>query len=238
MKEDSGDMAPENKIPADISQPSLFEIGESSTGMIEFFPQLWGIAEMLVSSDTTGKREALAQIEEIDAARFSPLVAYLLTTFLDDPDMALRAVIVRILGRVLGPDAKGRAAPDNVRHCLYQELSQMRTRRVYALLQVSREVEALAPEIGRLLNTCSYAGTHLADIAVSRKNPLVIRREAIKYIGRVGYLDALPSLERLSSRLEARQNGQQTLPFAVPGDEDESDLLPDLRATLNVLRSP
>jgi hypothetical protein len=231
-------MAPENKIPADISQPSLFDLGESSTGIIEFFPQLWGIADMLVSSDTTGKREALAQLEEIDAARFSPLVAYLLTTFLDDSDLELRTVVVRILGRVLGLDQDSRPAPDNVRQCLYQALSQMRTRRVYALLQVSRENGDLEPEVARLLNVCSYAGTHLADIGVSRKNPIVIRREAIKFIGRVGYLDALTTLERLSARLEARQNGQQALPFAPHGDEDEADLLPELRSALRVLRSP
>ena len=57
-------------------------------------------------------------------------------------------------------------------------------------------------------------------------------------IGRVGFLDALSSLERLENKLETRLNGQKTMPFAPPPSLDEADLLPAIRMALNSLRIP
>jgi hypothetical protein len=57
-------------------------------------------------------------------------------------------------------------------------------------------------------------------------------------IGRVGYLDALPALERLLARLESRLHGQQAMPFAPKSSLEEAELLPDLQLTLTLLRSP
>jgi hypothetical protein len=57
-------------------------------------------------------------------------------------------------------------------------------------------------------------------------------------IGRVGYLDVLPTLERLANRLEARLSGQQTMPFVKVNEDDEAILLPEIRQALHLLQAP
>jgi hypothetical protein len=57
-------------------------------------------------------------------------------------------------------------------------------------------------------------------------------------IGRVGYLDAIAALEKIENRLEARLNGQRAMPFASNPRSEESDLLPAIRETIDILRSP
>jgi hypothetical protein len=83
----------------------------------------------------------------------------------------------------------------------------------------------------------SFAGEHLAGILANRQNPLPIRKQAARYIGQIGYLDALPSLERLAARLEARKNGAaDTIP--LDQNNDEGSLLPYLKDALAALQSP
>jgi hypothetical protein len=89
----------------------------------------------------------------------------------------------------------------------------------------------------KLLNASPYAGTHLIDISVSKRTPIEIRRKALCLIGAVGYIDALPALERMAARLEARVNGQQIMPFAPQSNVEDIDLLPDLRNAIASLRS-
>jgi hypothetical protein len=69
------------------------------------------------------------------------------------------------------------------------------------------------------------------------KNPLPIRQKAIYYVGLVGYLEALPALERLFNRLEARQNGQYLMSFAPPSSKTDDDLLPSLRVAIDQLKA-
>jgi hypothetical protein len=55
----------------------------------------------------------------------------------------------------------------------------------------------------------------------------------------VGFLEAIPAMERIQSRLETRLEGQQSMPFApVSHDSDEVDLLPTVREALAALRAP
>ena len=96
------------------------------------------------------------------------------------------------------------------------QLGRMRTREIYALLQLLAYNPELTPQVGKLMNACPYAGNHLADLAASRKAPLEIRRYAIRLAGEVGYCDVIPTLERMLARLESRVNGQQAMAFAPP----------------------
>jgi hypothetical protein len=89
-----------------------------------------------------------------------------------------------------------------------------------------------------LLNACPYAGNQLADILSSRKVPLEIRRYAVRMIGLVGYLDAIPALERQLARLETRLHGQQSLAFAPVDMVEDAALIPDIRRALAFLQSP
>jgi hypothetical protein len=224
-------------VSVDLMQPALWKFTDFSTGALELFPTVWNAAEDLTSPDVKIRQSALERLLELKAHRLSPLVAYLLATRLIEPDVSLRARVIEALGNLFVVNGDGLVTPEGVRHHLMGYLAQMRTRTVFSILEVAASVEHLDIHIFRLLNACPYAGNHLADILAERKHPLSIRSRAAYYIGKVGYLDALPTLERIATRLEARLLGQQAMPFA-PSGQDEVDLLPAVQEALRALREP
>jgi hypothetical protein len=129
-------------------------------------------------------------------------------------------------------------APEAVTIQLVNYLSDMRTRQIFGLTQILVTNPELAPQVIRIISVCLFAGNHLIEMASSRKISLEVRRKAIWLISQVGYLEAIPALERLQIRMETRITGQQSMPFAPPIGVDDSDLLPDVKAALLILRSP
>lgn len=226
-----------NKLSPDSLQPLLFTLQES-TASLELFPAVWSALEDLLSLEPEIRLDALARLVILRAPRYSPLAAYLLFTRLSDPDLRVRAGIARALGEVLAPDGGGNPAPEPVRRTLIHHFGQLRTRQIFSLIQVLVDDPSLESSVNRLLNACPYAGSHLADILCDRKVSIQVREAAARAIGRVGFLDALPALERMAARLEARQNGQKTMPFAPPSAVDESVLLPAVHVALASLRAP
>ena len=221
-----------------LEQLALFELGDSTSGALELFPAVWGALEALVSSEPEACQLGLEKLEELNAARFSPLVAYVLVTRLSEPDLELRARIVHLLSDILFADKHGKLAPEPVRSLVKSQLATMRTRQIYSLLQVTDNESSMDAPAARLLNACVHAGNHLGDILADRDMPLAIRLQAIKMIGLVGYVDAIPTLERILARLESRLHGQGSMPFAAPPEEKESALIPVLQSTLRILRAP
>jgi hypothetical protein len=218
-------------------QSPLFKI-EQSVGQIELFPTIWSAAENLLSQDRNEREEGLRCLTELDAARYSPLIAYLMITRLNDPDTAVRAGIVQALSDILSPGRDGKPTPEESYSLLCHYLAEMRTRQVYALLQVLDYDISTVRHVDRLLNLCPYAGNHLAKILVDKRLSLSIRKQAVEAIGRVGFLDTLPVLERLEARLETRQNGQGSMPFAPAAYNGEMELLPAIKGALACLRAP
>jgi hypothetical protein len=106
------------------------------------------------------------------------------------------------------------------------------------VLEVAEAHPEAESKIAALLNLCSQSGEELAKIMSDRRIPLPIRRQAINFVGRVGFLDAIPALEKLEQRLESRINGQKAMSFAPPSIQDENSLLPVVQATLTLLREP
>jgi len=229
-----------DSITLDVLQPPLFEFGEATPGALELFPAVWSAAEELVSPDLASRLRGLARLEEIGAARFSPLVAYLLFTRLGDSDAELRRQVMVLLSALLVPDERGFAAPEPVRRFVTAALGQMRTRSIFGMLEVLAADPRVEGDLARLLNACPHAGHHLMDILSERKNPLAVRYAAARMLGRVGYLDAIPALERLAVRLETRRSGQQAMPFAAlpASGADEVDLLPAIHEALARLNAP
>lgn len=223
--------------PSKMPQLPLF-ILEETTGTLELFPSVWNAMEALTASDVDIRHQALDKLLELNAPRFSPIVTYLLVTRLTDPDPLFRKRVVLALGSILSVDENGLPAPDEVRSSMVQYLSQVRTRQVFAMLQVADEDEMAVDQVARLLDACPYAGNHLIDILNDQKASLGVRRMAAVMIGKVGYLDALPSLEKLQIRLEARLNGQKAMPFAPPPIINEADLLPSIQHSIYLLRAP
>lgn len=221
-----------------ITQPVLFQLLEASIGSVELFPSVWAAAERLADPEAKTRQEALRQLVDLNAPRLSPLVAYLVATRLADPDMEMRHQVVLVLGELLTVDQEGRLADELVRQYVTTYLSQMRTRLVFSLLQVAERYQDADANIARLFNACPFAGEHLVEILADRTSAVSIRKKAIFFVGLVGYLDAIPALERLVARLEARQNGQQAMSFASTQSPGEGELLPELHQALASLRAP
>jgi hypothetical protein len=221
-----------------ILQPALFDLGESSKGAVELFPAVWAAAEGLAHPEVQVRANSLQRLEALGAARLSPLVAYLLATRIMEPELPLRSRVIRLLAGVLQPDANGDPSPQEVRQHLIHALSQMRTRRVYCLLEALAAEPAIEADLVRLFSACSFAGTTLVELLGDRCHPLPIRFAAARMIGSVGYLEALPAVERLKLRLEARSNGQQAMPFAPPDENDEVALLPAVQHAAEMLKKP
>jgi hypothetical protein len=229
-------MIPKSSGP-DLPQPFLFVL-EESTGNLELFPTVWGAVEDLIKSDAYQRRNSLNDLIAINAPRLSPLVAYVLATRISDPDIEIRRVVIHTIGEVLAPDESGYPAPEDVRNVLRNYFSALRTRQIYSLLQVVVQDPSAIHSVARILDTCAYAGSHLTDILLDTHAPIEIRRQAVLLIGQVGFIDAVPSLEKIENRLEARLNGQKTMPFAPPPSVSEGQLLPAIRDTLQLLRAP
>jgi HEAT repeat protein len=226
------------EFPQPVSpQPQLFLL-EESIGTIELFPAVWGALEDLTKEEVNIRKSALEELIELDAARFSPVVSYILVTRVVEPHVEIRAKIIETLGSVLLPDNKGFPAPEDVRSSLYHYLSSFRTRQIFALLEASAEFEIIEEHVARLLNVCRFAGNHLIELVIDPKIPLKVRRQAALMIGNVGYLDTLPALERLAGRLEARSAGQSSMNFVSQTESKDSELLPDLEEAIRLLKAP
>lgn len=196
---------------------------------------VWGAAEALTSPDLETRHLGLKRLVERDAVRHHPLVAFLLLSCLTEPDIALRAQIVDALADVVIPNGHGDPAHAPSFSSLTAHLAGMRTRQIFALLQVVDFDKSNENRVAGLLDYCSFAGGHLAAILSTRSLPLSLRKQAAYFIGRMGYLDALPILERMAAKLESRRNGTGEL---GRNEEDEVALLAMVRNSLEKLRAP
>jgi len=79
------------------------------------------------------------------------------------------------------------------------------------------------------------AAEHLIRISSDRALALELRRAAIELIGRGGFVDALPALSGLASRLEGQRSGQLSMTFAPRSQPEEMQLLPLLKEVLGRL---
>jgi hypothetical protein len=218
-----------------LLQLPLFDYGESVTNIVELFPTVWQATEFLTSPDSTARQRGLDALLELGAQRVSPLVAYMIATCLSDPDIYLRRRVAFILADLISSDINSRQPPEEVRKVVVNYLHNMNEATVFGLLEVALADPEVEKSLYHIFNTCPIVGRFLGEILTQWKNPVPIRQKAIYFIGLVGYLEALPVLERLFNRLEARQNGQFVMSFAPPSIKSDDDLLPYLRVAMNQL---
>lgn len=223
--------------PIPILQLPLFDYGESITNVVELFPTVWQATECLASPEIGIRQHGLDTLVELGAQKVSPLVAYMIATCLNDPDFKIRRRAIFILADLLTGDPSKKQIPEEVKKVVKNYLHHINELIVLNLLEVSINDPQVDPPLYHLFNTCPYVGKYLGDIATQWKNPLPIRQKAIYFIGIVGFLEALPLLEKLMSRLEARQNGQYTMSFAPTSSKSDDDLLPYLRVAINQLNT-
>lgn len=225
--------------PLSQIQPNLFDFPASAVGVAELFPAAWAAMELLISSSLEERLTGFDQLMELDAHRVSPLIAYVLATRLEDPDIDLRAKVVGALGGLLYQGGGSNPlTPPAVKQSIRSYLTHMRRRKVFALLQVAEYHPQTQSDVAAMFRSCSNAGKVLVDIFSDRRLSLEIRRQAIQFAGIVGFLEAVPRLERLAERLESRINGQRSIPFAPPVDPEEQSLLHVIQTALTQLNTP
>ena len=211
-------------------QPDLIEFNPSNSNKAEVLPVIWEAIESLASPELMNRITGLGRIIKLDAIRQHPLVVYVLMTRITEPDIELRTRIVKLLGSILDLDLreskKAALSLEAVKKTLTSALSGIRTRQIFALLQVVEFDKSAEEAVSSMLSYCSFAGGHLSQILSNRTIQLPIRRQAAHFIGRIGYLDALPALERLASRLESRR------------DEEDGGILLGLQETIKLLYTP
>ena len=193
--------------------------------------QLWESAEAISSSELSERKRGFERLIEFDVVRRSPLITYLLATRIVEPDFTLRAYIVRVLAGILKTDSPANLSTEDVRLTLVNYLSQIDLREILALIQLA-EIDPYAEEqIIHLLSACSCAGGHLINIANDRGTSIPIRKLSVKFIGRVGYLEAVPDLLRLETRLKARTKTNHN-------EDSQTNLLLLITQALTLLRTP
>lgn len=224
-------------LPQPIShQPQLLVL-EGSIGTVELFPTVWKALEDLTKHDEVVRSNAVEQIAAMNAARISPVVSYFMVTRIVEPNLIIRSRVVEILSSVLTIDEEGYPAPEDVRNSLRLYLAAIRTRQIYALLQVSAEYNELESCVALLLSASSFGGNHLVSILEERKNPNEIRKQAAIMISEVGYIYTLPVLEKIAGRLEANLAGQKAMDFISQKKSTEVELLPYVEEAISALKS-
>ena len=195
---------------------------------------MWQAAELITSSKLEARWKGFNTLLEVDAIRQSSLIAYLISTQITETNLGLRTAVILAIADVLSTSDGDGTVSEEVRSCICDYLSQMRVRQIYGLLQAAEYDLSTVESVYQLLNCSSYSGKHLSDILLDRKAPVLIRMRAVNYIARIGYLDALPILERAAKRIESRENGR----FVNGSKGDERELFQKINEAMEILREP
>ncbi|MBM3144454.1 MAG: hypothetical protein FJ010_05655 [Chloroflexi bacterium] len=218
-------------------QLGLFEFDSTITGTAELFPAVWRALEGIASPDVSVRIRSLDELIALDAPRLSPLVAYVLATRLIDPSVKFRMRVIEALGNIIS-NGNGESLPLEVRRHLKAHCAVIGRGTVLAMLEVAELEPSVESQIAAIFNLCSHSGAILTELMSDRRVAVSLRRQAIHFIGRVGFIEAIPYLERLAERLSARSNGQKKMSFAPPTEPDESTLLTSTQAALTLLQEP
>jgi hypothetical protein len=216
-------------------QLPLFIYGEPTENILEVLPAVWNAAESLAAPEAITRNQALNAILELGVQRISPLVAYILVTRLNDPEISIRRRVIYVLGDLLMDEISRKDGPDNVRMTIIHALQNLNEDTAHGLLEVAVLDPKIEKFLFQLFSNCSTAGKYLGEILSQRKYPLPIRQKAIYIVGQVGYTEVLPVLQRLYNRLETRQNDQYSMSFAPSAVDHDENILPVLRIAINRL---
>ncbi len=223
--------------PLNFRVPLPDFLDNAGAQVVEDVSQLSRAAEDFVAPQLDKRFAGFAYLEKLQAFEASPVYAYLLVTRLTEPSLELRGMIVDQLAEIIRACLSQSGGQNDVGHVVAYHLSQIRTRQIYALLQLAVQYEDKFSNIALVLKQCSFAGNQLAEIAENRDMPLPIRKQAILFIQHIGYTVAIASLDRLLRRFEMKY--PQTVGQRQKSGREESDasLIPLLRETLETLKS-
>jgi len=217
-----------------VNQSSLQNYPDTPFLAFEQGLDFWKAAQDLIHPELEVRRQGLNQLTALGAASHSPLLAYILVSRLAEPDLALRACIVRELSSLLNLPFNGNQAVNEVLYFLKTNLSQLRHNQIMSLLYLVEADPQTYPDVTKIISQCSYAGDHLSEILADRHVELPVRQVAARLVGDIGYLSAVSTLERLETRLQSRLNPSKMLMDRPNGD---TALLPSIKEALNKLKN-
>lgn len=226
-----------NFNPISNLQLPLFVYGEPTADLLDVLPAVWNATEALASPDATARHRGMDALVEFGAQRASPLVAYMVASCLVDTDIYIRRRAAYIVADLINHDPSMNPTSESVRKAASTYLHNMREESIFGLLEVALMDPLVEKYIYHLFNECPMAGNYLGNILSQYKNPMPIRQKAIYYVGLVGYTEALPVLERLLNRLEARSSEQYSMAFAPSTIKSDDEIIPCLRIAIQQLSS-
>ena len=162
-------------------------------------------AENLVSPRVVKREAALDYLMKGDYGRKSPLIAYLIATRISDPDLEFRFHVIQAIGKILSPDSDGNLTAEVIVSHLHLVVAYLNKGQILDILAVADQYILAEKGIVEIFKLSSYAGSILSDIVNDQKIPVSIRQQAIYYCGEVGFLDTIPTLEGLKSRVDKRK---------------------------------
>ena len=192
---------------------------------------IWRYAQALTSPELSVRKDGFQHLIELNIINKSPLIVYLLATKLKEIDITLRAYIVKVLANILEININTDKSIELAQHTLAAYLSQIGKGEIHALIQLVDVDPSSLENIVRILCGCSCAGEYLKEIFFDRTTSIKYRQLAIMLLGEVGYIEAIPDLERLENRIKSRVNSNSV------GNEDKK-LLPQIEEALVLLRAP
>jgi hypothetical protein len=197
----------------------------------------WAALEAFNAPEIETRQYGFERLVQLDVIRKSPLATYILATRILEPEIQLRLPIVRCLAGLISPAPGDPPVAGAVISYLQSYLSQMRTRPIFSLLQVAEFDPEACESVAALLKACSFAGNQLAQIITNHALPVPIRRQAVSFTSQPGFLAAIPALERMVRRIEARYSPGESFLSIPPEQDDEASLLPYMREALDALRA-
>jgi hypothetical protein len=191
--------------------------------------------ENLLSPDLQMRRDGLETLISLDAHRRSRLAAAVIAGQIKEPDIVLRTAIIVALAEIFTPQLETERPPREVARWARKVLAAMRTREIFALLQVIAHDADRLEAVALLLQNCSFSGETMLAIVKDRHADINIRVAAVKAIAAIGYLDAIAVLERLHQRITGQIAGQIPMAFAAHLEAEGEKLIPALQEALRFL---
>lgn len=192
--------------------------------------EIWAAAELLISPELLARKKGFQSLVELDEIKQNPVIVYLLASRLTEPDLSLRSFIVKILADMLDGSQPILDQSKKSRNILADYLSRISVKELTSLLELAEVDPHSMDFVVHLLCSCACAEDQITRIVMDRDQPAEIRLISLEIIGKVGYLEAIPDLERLEKRMKNRVNAENY-------NSTESELLRKLDTTIQLLRS-
>jgi len=163
---------------------------------------LWEAAESLISTDPDIRENSLNEIKEIDGFSESPLIAYLLVSRINEPDLEIRYHLIQLLGQLVDYEIPGEHLSDQALISAKAALDLLEKDQLIRILEVAESYISAEKAVCNILKLSSYAGVGLSGIVNDRKLTVSLRQQAVFFCGEVGYLSSRPTLHNLVQRVE------------------------------------